>query len=920
MSARSEDTATLARGRGGAVPSSADPVEQFRSTLQQNALEQLRTSRERLTQELGIYQDPNSPAWNRLRQLAARDVERVARQTDAGVDFVRFVEKNITSGSRFPWPPSVRFPPEDVLDVDISARRADLLAQLAANDLWQERLAEHRDEFDRRLRAIDATDALRQQVRQEVPALAVLDASGDLETFATVATADGDRRLPPFGPLHDRFWEAIRGIDRLQERITENPNRALRLDAVTERTLAQFAAQTTDPREHQAVLEWVAAQGYQDLAIKLGATLSGLGLVGAGIYFRDNKAISTGVGAAATALGGTTAFYELPLLEDIDGAAQAGLGGANLTSISADRARFDLWMGRFGLAAEGLGGVFELWQLGPEAIGALSRLDPQQLARVPEAVGLHQTGRADEALGLLGWGRDRGEEILDQLANALPTQQPALAGAGHAPLESRNLQPGREIPRPGTGGSPGELPVESVRFQVSIAAERSAAIGKVLEWLEEGAPGRAVAALLNSSAEELSDSAGDVLDALVEQAGNSTLKRKQLLDRLDALAAHTETLGENPSALARLLNLDNDIFARVAKSSKEIERAIGRAEVVDGIAGRRLPRRGTPAWDQFTSELAPAYKIDKNNVISRARVGDGYPALQVKDGEIAEIVGKSHDRLSNPGQMQTNYLRANRQLKSIPAGHQLHHLIPDAVVRDHELAKIAREAGYDLDRAGNLIDLPSTEEALQKARGQLLHSGPHENWSKYVKNLLTEERDELLLQENVGSIDQLDPSQRAEFAEAAKKTLERLEKQLRSLIGDFEKLETEQLIEKNKNGIWRLAEEEQGNAQTLVASREDPEGQSLLARELMTQTISLMERRNKHSLSNPHSGVTISANAESRSVAAEGPEGKIFELWTGGDYIIVDEQAATQILEDLQYDNQLAIETQALESQELELG
>ena len=929
MSASTENPTLLARGRGGPLPST-DPIEQFRSALQQNALEQLETSRERLTQELQLYRDPNSPAWDRLRQLAARDGEQVARQVDAVIDFTQFVEQNITSGSRFPWSAisGFTFPPDDVLDVDISERRADLLTQLEANDVWREQLAEHRDEFDRLLGEIDAIDRLRQGVRQDVPALAVLDASGHLETFA--ANSEGNR-LPPFGPLHDKFWETIRGIDRLQERIADNPNRALRLDTVTEQTLTEFARQNTDPQQRQAVLDWVAAQGRQDIALQVGTTLGGLGLAGAGIVFRDSKAISTGIGLTATALGGATALYELPLLEDIDGAARAQLGGADLTNVSPDQARFDLWVGRFGLAAEGLGGVVELAQLGPDAVRALSNLSPDQLGQVADWVRAYGADRVSEQLQGLDWARDRGGEVLDRLSEALPnlpSQQPALEGVGNAnvPLESRiQLENGGGTPQPSGGGSSPEFPVEPARIELSVTAERWSAIDEVRGWLEEGAPGRALLELLDSSAENLSDSAQEVLDVLVEQAGNSTLKQKQLLDRLDALADHTEALGENPSALSRILNLDDDVFARVARSSEAIEKAITRSEVVDNLVGQRLPQRGTPGWDQFRADLAPAYSIDKNNVISRERVSEGYPALRVKDGEITEVVGKAHDRLSNPSQMRTNYLEAHPQLKSIPKDHQLHHIIPDALVRDHELTQIAREAGYDLDQASNLLALPGTEEALESAQVQLLHSGSHPEWNKYVKETLEEESKKLKRDFEIEDIGELSIEERQEFAEAAREALEDIEGNLRDLLGNEQKLREEGLIKQTDSGVWRLSEAqeslEESSPEIQVANFYENAGKlDRLSEELMLQTIDLMERKNTYSLGGSSSGIAISASAETRSMIAEGPEGRIFELWANGSYVIEDEQAAIQILEELRYDNQLAAETQIPGDEGLGLG
>jgi hypothetical protein len=102
--------------------------------------------------------------------------------------------------------------------------------------------------------------------------------------------------------------------------------------------------------------------------------------------------------------------------------------------------------------------------------------------------------------------------------------------------------------------------------------------------------------------------------------------------------------------------------------------------------------------------------------------------------------------------------RMNRNLNKIgvvvPKGWQRNHLIPDEVVRSHPLMIEARRRNlYDLDRASNILPMPSTAKS-RKANPQLIgHQGSHDNYSNLINYNL--ERVRLILIRKYGSLDRV---------------------------------------------------------------------------------------------------------------------------------------------------------------------
>jgi A nuclease family of the HNH/ENDO VII superfamily with conserved AHH len=137
-------------------------------------------------------------------------------------------------------------------------------------------------------------------------------------------------------------------------------------------------------------------------------------------------------------------------------------------------------------------------------------------------------------------------------------------------------------------------------------------------------------------------------------------------------------------------------------------------------------------------------------------VDANFAKLQVDEN--GKIALSEVERLSNPNTMNKNFLgkvRAEYSAKGLKgealenavkaekARIQVHHLIPDEVVRNSEFGKAAQKAGYNLDEGTNLLGLPRKAENIKA--GETGHWTNHPEYSKYVTNKLKEAKIELEL-------------------------------------------------------------------------------------------------------------------------------------------------------------------------------
>jgi hypothetical protein len=90
----------------------------------------------------------------------------------------------------------------------------------------------------------------------------------------------------------------------------------------------------------------------------------------------------------------------------------------------------------------------------------------------------------------------------------------------------------------------------------------------------------------------------------------------------------------------------------------------------------------------------------------------------------------------------------------VPTDHQVHHLAPQAVFRDSDLAREwARRKTMGVHDAENLIALPQNEEAYGDSDVKIQHSGSHPKWSRYARGVLREKQNELI--QRYGSLDKV---------------------------------------------------------------------------------------------------------------------------------------------------------------------
>jgi A nuclease family of the HNH/ENDO VII superfamily with conserved AHH len=163
---------------------------------------------------------------------------------------------------------------------------------------------------------------------------------------------------------------------------------------------------------------------------------------------------------------------------------------------------------------------------------------------------------------------------------------------------------------------------------------------------------------------------------------------------------------------------------------------------------------------------------------------------------------KDNNRISNPYRLAKNYEDAYGKL---PSGWQRHHLIPDKVVQESPLAQEARQrAGYDLDRASNLIGVPGTVKAYEQSDIKLLHSGQHKEWNDYATELL--DKSQKALERKYDSLDKVP-------ADVLEKAMERVESKLR---GDI------QNIELGIDEGWIKPDYPKGNVKTNKLSEVEP--------------------------------------------------------------------------------------------------
>ena len=249
----------------------------------------------------------------------------------------------------------------------------------------------------------------------------------------------------------------------------------------------------------------------------------------------------------------------------------------------------------------------------------------------------------------------------------------------------------------------------------------------------------------------------------MERAGDPTAA--------ETIAALRKKHGANFDAVYDNLKQDN---LRLVTDEAELRFNTGGGQIDSPFAGMDFNSLSPQEKAVLEQNYIVKRKEDgKPFALSRRKVKDGYPAihLEKENGQLIIKNGPAQNgsnRISNANDMKTNYKAVHGD---IPDGHQLHHIIPDNVVRSHPLADEARKRGYDLDRASNLEALPSYGEP-----GELVHRGPHQKWDEHVEQVLSRTRRKVLKTYNVNSIKELPNT--PEVNEAIKRAMANTERKL----------------------------------------------------------------------------------------------------------------------------------------------
>jgi hypothetical protein len=226
-----------------------------------------------------------------------------------------------------------------------------------------------------------------------------------------------------------------------------------------------------------------------------------------------------------------------------------------------------------------------------------------------------------------------------------------------------------------------------------------------------------------------------------------------------------------------------------------------------------------PQWDNVKdfvgtrldpNNLPPGYTgRPKNNPteLVRASTEGPYPPLTIENGIIMLQTGKTN-RLSVFSRYKNNYLnwieqtqgKAARVLaeQRLAAGNQLHHLVPDAVVRDNRLTQelMRRSRNYTLDRGTNILDMP---QVYSRQTGEIVHLGSHDKFNNYVRRLL-DKKVEALTQGGSRALDKVD-------VKALDKALRDVEDTLRDQIRN--RTLPKELLQELEGGGFKISQETQ---------------------------------------------------------------------------------------------------------------
>jgi len=128
------------------------------------------------------------------------------------------------------------------------------------------------------------------------------------------------------------------------------------------------------------------------------------------------------------------------------------------------------------------------------------------------------------------------------------------------------------------------------------------------------------------------------------------------------------------------------------------------------------------------------------------------------------------ERLSNGNTMKKNF---KATWGPIPAGHWIHHLIPDTLIRNHPVGQALQKLGYDLDHAANLMSLPG-KRVFDANVDVVGHWTDHQPYTAFVKAQLE------VLKRKYSPLDPLSPQKRPQLLQDVKLLEDELREKLKN--------------------------------------------------------------------------------------------------------------------------------------------
>jgi A nuclease family of the HNH/ENDO VII superfamily with conserved AHH len=246
---------------------------------------------------------------------------------------------------------------------------------------------------------------------------------------------------------------------------------------------------------------------------------------------------------------------------------------------------------------------------------------------------------------------------------------------------------------------------------------------------------------------------GEVTDAVVQTIAAGVRKADVLTTRTIVNTDGTLSQGGPLNQAAQKMD---EVAAASAARTASAAKPIQLAEQLSDEAAEQLLEK-YPQWDNVKdfvgkhldpNNLPPGYsphrKDGKIIELHRDSTEGPFPPLTIKNGVIELQTGQS-SRLSVFSRYKKNYLDWVEQTQGkavrtaaeqrLADGNQLHHLVPDAVVRDNLLTQelMSRSKKYTLDRGTNILDMPTIHDPKT---GEIVHLGSHEKFNEYVDGLL----------------------------------------------------------------------------------------------------------------------------------------------------------------------------------------